>query len=110
MVDGIFYEELKPDARGFKTFMIAEFLDGELKSVKIDGVNSNDNPYGTFKSLSEKYNEDMHSESGTRYKDACKQIEKDLMEGNYPIERVKGARFLSMDANELFEKIIKKVN
>lgn len=100
-----YYAELEPDARGFRTFLEVEVSEGKIVSAWLDAKNENENPYGTYKSTSEKYNDDMHSESGTYYRDASASLERDILNGVSPLTKVKGARFLSQDANELFNKI-----
>lgn len=102
-----YYAELEPDARGFTTFLEVETEDGMIVEAVLDGVNQEDNPYGMFKSTSKKYNEDMCNESGIRYADATKALESQIKEGKTTLDRVKGARFLSQDANELLSEVRK---
>ncbi len=98
-------EELAPDARGFKTFLVVVVENNTISSTRLDARNGSENPYGTFKESSEKYNNDMYAESGTYYRDAVKILEKEILENKYPLIRVKGARYLSQDANVLFGRI-----
>lgn len=107
---GTYYAELNPDARGFTTFLEVRVVDGEIVSARLDGKNEAKNPYGTYKTMSEKYNHDMHAESGTYYRDAAKQLEDDILSGKQPLRRVEGARVLSHDANILLDKVKKQAN
>lgn len=101
--------ELEPDARGFTTFLQVEVLDGKIISALLDGRNKSENPYGEYKSTSEKYNNDMYAESGTRYIDAVRDLEKQIVQEKDILDKVKGARFISQDANELLQKIKKMI-
>lgn len=105
-----YYAELEPDARGFKTFLEVEVSEGKIVSARLDAINENENPYGTYKKSSDKYNDDMYAESGTYYRDASDKLENDILNGVNPLRKVKGARFLSQDANELFNKIKDELN
>lgn len=106
-----YYEEKEPDARGFSTFLEVGVLDNKIISATLDGYNFDENnPYGNYKTLSDKYNDEMFAESGTYYRDAAEQLEEEIVEGKYPLSHVKGARFLSADANELLTRIKEKHN
>lgn len=100
-----YHAELKPDPRGFTTFLKVNVEDGVIVNAWLDGVNVEENPYGTYKSTSSKYNHDMHAESGTYYRDAAKQLEREIIHGVRPLTRVKGARVLTADARELLADI-----
>lgn len=105
-----YYAELKPDARGFSTFLSVSVLDGQIVEAKLDGVNKNNNPYGTYKSESERYNAEMKAESGIMYAEAAYILEKDIIFGKYrKLGAVKGARFLSQDAQILLDDIKEQI-
>lgn len=99
-----YYAELEPDARGFQTFLEVKKYEGKIVSVRVDGVNYADNPYGPYKSLSEKYNHDMHEESNTYYRDAKVAYENSILEGG-PLIRVQGAGALYNDLLILLDNL-----
>ena len=106
-----YYEELEPDARGFITYMRVSTADNVIVGVELDAYHPDpNNPYGESKVHSEKYNHDMHEESGTYYRDAVESLAADVLLGVRPLRRVKGARFLSQDANVLLERIEDRIN
>src|SRR5690606_13020573 len=109
MMNRYYYAELEPDARGFRTFLEVEVIDNKIVNVTLDAKNEEDNPYGLYKTTSSKYNEEMYAESGTRYADAVENLENQIIQGKTTLDRVKGARFLSQDANELLSKIRKMI-
>lgn len=99
-------EYLDPDARGFSTFLKVVVVDGRIVDAWLDGENLDENPYGPYKSASAKYNQDMFEESGTYYRDAARQLERNIVFGFLPLDRVKGARVLTQDARVLLDKIM----
>lgn len=101
----VYYAELEPDARGYRTYLRVIKVGDEIVEVKLDAYNYNHPTYGYKKSKCEKYNNDMHAESGTYYRDARAILEKSILDGDDPLVKVKGARVLSSDAVELLKKL-----
>ncbi len=102
----VYYAQLRKDqdSNGFINFLEVRKYQDRVVSVRIDGVNYDENPYGTYKSLSEKYNNAMHDASGTYYRDAKRMYEESILKGG-DLVRVKGAGGLYGDLMLLIDKI-----
>lgn len=99
-----------PDARGFVTTLDIEVEGGRVKSANLDGLGDSKNPYGTNKSTSERYNNEMFDESGTYYRDAVHQINNQFESGMFQVDTISGATVISQEANDLMAEVLAHAN
>lgn len=104
--DGKYSSSKQPDARGFSSTLEIEVEKGEVVSANLDATNPNPNPYGSHKSTSERYNNEMFAESGTYYRDAVSEINSAFESGELHVDVISGATVISQEANELMNNII----
>src|SRR5699024_2037768 len=105
--DGEYASSQQPDARGFSSSLEIEVEKGEGVSATVDATNAIRHPYGSHKSTSERYNNEMFAESGTYYRDAVSEINSAFESGELHVDVVSGATVISQEANELMNNIIK---
>lgn len=105
--NGVYNVKKDFDANGFETFLKIVIKDEKIFDIELDAEHPE---LGIKKKNNPTYNLLMKNESGCSYKDASNQLIEQIKIGIYPLKAVKGARYLSEDAQELWDKICVQMN